>query len=58
MFTLNPGNGGGLGGATGGSSARTEQLWYFGQMIVGFGVLHGIYMFFAAQEAKAIRSRQ
>lgn len=58
MFTLNPSSGGSGGGATGGSSARKEQLWYFGQLVVYFGLLHGVYMFFAAREASAIRNKQ
>jgi hypothetical protein len=55
MFTLNPGGGGAGGGGSRAdrSADRQEQLWNFGQLAVYFGLLRGVYWFFAYREQNA-----
>jgi hypothetical protein len=55
MFTLNPGGGGAGGGGSRAdrSADRQEQLWNFGQLTVYFGLLRGVYWFFAYRERNA-----
>jgi len=53
MFVLNPSGEGGAGGAGNSSEALQKKLWFFGQLGLYFGVLHGAHLFMSSGEGKA-----
>ena len=54
MFVLNPDQAGGAGRSTAGGAS--QQVWFFGQIVLLGVALHGAHWFFAAGEEKQLRS--
>jgi len=52
MFVLHPDGEGGAGGAGNSSEALRQKLWFFGQLGLYFGVVHGAYLFMNSREGK------
>lgn len=55
MFVLHPDGKGGVDGA-GGSSEVFQKFWFFGQLGLYYGVLHGVYLFMnGSKSSEAIK---
>jgi hypothetical protein len=52
MFALYPDGKDGAGGAGNSSDAFRQKLWFFGQLGLYYGLLHGAYLFMSGHEGK------